>query len=990
MALMTRKHDLVRQASRESSWLGSDTRSERELSEEPASSYDESFINEGLKEDLPRDSSYDTKRMPLRGPEDDEDVLHPFKNTADRVGREIERFAEALDTFNPQRAHDPRQRQEMMFDLLGHFGNIATETVVRLREKHESERRKKEGRRWRKKMRGFKILQDDEIEMDISDYHDPPSFESHTTLNDLDRWELEAQTWDLLQRLATIRFDTNVKPQKPVHRYSSERDIWDHFLSTEVFALERKTVLKWLKENAEESGEDINVLVEDLQKNAERGDIIAHGWLHTKAAIKDYKRRMSLSEALDPKAPDAESVLLNPSRTEPLSTQLDPDAASRQGRKLAAQDEYFERAIWMGCYELLRRGKSSKEIKEWCMERTENWRAVSMSGFPCDDPVQHGEPADPEAMSRWKRMCFSMARNGGGDDYEQAVYGLLSGDIISVEPVCRSWDDFIFIHYNSLLRNQFDDYLKRHHLKSLVTLPNSNRGNFDAIQFHGETSSAVPRLIENLKANPRTAIESKKPMKMIQGVLLADQFADFIYQQGIALSKIANATGISRVIPPNEEQHQNENLTRYVSMDDHDSLRVLTHILILFMGLGLDLGGVYRETEVQNVIVAYISFLRLAGKEELIPLYCSQLSGKRKYAILSRNLIDIIDEDQRMVQIKLMRELGLDVQEFVSLQARFLLEDFPDLTSGYPASQSFTLFSDNPDSPSSQRTLAKDFIGEEDSVERIDLLLIRSLQWYLLVDGLWAEAFRFGTMLYLRFFKNLHLCAAKMLSINVPSKMLMERKIEVIFCKSRSILDIDPNEDEEPTEALKEHMLAEANNFRELEILIECLDNIDTATCLHNMKKQGLSNQMPPTSFGEWRNSYQVACEEARACARSLMKGWLLTSQDETITPDLKSIREAYLPETLLAYITTLQNAGLSLSRDFLLEAMEVSSILAEEDSDILELFLQTGRLQEMVDNLARASKTLLILSSAKQNQASRGARIKRRGWTLDLWNVKV
>ena len=32
------------------------------------------------------------------------------------------------------------------------------------------------------------------------------------------------------------------------------------------------------------------------------------------------------------------------------------------------------------------------------------------------------------------------------------------------------------------------------------------------------------------------------------------------------------------------------------------------------------------------------------------------------------------------------------------------------------------------------------------------MLFIRSLEWYLLVDGLWSETFIFGTMLYLRFF----------------------------------------------------------------------------------------------------------------------------------------------------------------------------------------------------------------------------------------------
>jgi nuclear pore complex protein Nup107 len=219
----------------------------------------------------------------------------------------------------------------------------------------------------------------------------------------------------------------------------------------------------------------------------------------------------------------------------------------------------------------------------------------------------------------------------------------------------------------------------------------------------------------------------------------------------LALSKFANASGKSSLIPPNREHPENEDVTRYIALDDHDSLRVLTHVLLVFMSLGFDLGGIFRITEVENVIVAYISFLRLAGKEELIPLYCSQLSGTRKYAILCRNLIDVTDHEQRITQIRLMRELGLDVQEFVKMQARFLLSDYPDEVVGYPAAGNFRLFEDAPNSNVSERHIRRDFFGD-DPDERIDMLLIRSLEWYLLVDGLWSETFTVGTMLYLRFF----------------------------------------------------------------------------------------------------------------------------------------------------------------------------------------------------------------------------------------------
>jgi nuclear pore complex protein Nup107 len=703
---------------------------------------------------------YDKPLPPLESPEDHEDILHPLREAANRVGREVERFAEVLDTYNPQRATAQEERHEMAIDLIDLYHGVATDTVDRLRDRHAAERRKKEGIRFRKKMRGFNITQsEDEMDLEDSEENESPNPEQRTTLGDLERWEQEAQTWDLLRRLVHLRFaplGTNGRASKstsrqgPMHQYSTERDVWENFLETDELALERRTVLQWLKATAEETSEDIDDLVHDLQQNADRGDIIGHGWIHTKAAIKKWKATRG-PQPLDPASLEIQREHLNASRTEPLVTQLDPDSATRQKRKLEVQDEYFERAIWLGCYELLRRGKNSTEIRAWCLERTEIWRAVSMSGFPDDDPEDDGTSANPAASSLWRRMCFALARKGGNDDYERAVYGILSGDIASVEPVCRSWDDFVFAHYNALLRTQFDNFLQKVPSQGTVSSTMSNFGVFDAVQFHGDPNSSGRRLIETLKSDPRTTRETLQPMKMLQGVLIANQFAHFIYQQGLALSKFANATGKSSLIPPNRENPENEDVTRYIALDDHDSLRVLTHVLLVFMSLGLDLGGVFRITEVENVIVAYISFLRLAGKEELIPLYCSQLSGTRKYAILCRNLIDVTDHEQRVTQIRLMRELGLNVQEFVKMQARFLLSDYPDEVDGYPAAGNFRLFEDAPNSNVSERHIRRDFFGD-DPEERIDMLLIRSLEWYLLVDGLWSETFTVGTMLYLRFF----------------------------------------------------------------------------------------------------------------------------------------------------------------------------------------------------------------------------------------------
>jgi nuclear pore complex protein Nup107 len=56
----------------------------------------------------------------------------------------------------------------MTVELIGLYHEAAAETVKRLREKHASERRKKDGLQWRKKMRGFSVTHDDD-NMELED-----------------------------------------------------------------------------------------------------------------------------------------------------------------------------------------------------------------------------------------------------------------------------------------------------------------------------------------------------------------------------------------------------------------------------------------------------------------------------------------------------------------------------------------------------------------------------------------------------------------------------------------------------------------------------------------------------------------------------------------------------------------------------------------------------------------------------------------------------
>lgn len=99
----------------------------------------------------------------------------------------------------------------------------------------------------------------------------------------------------------------------------------------------------------------------------------------------------------------------------------------------------------------------------------------------------------------------------------------------------------------------------------------------------------------------------------------------------------------------------------------------------------------------------------------------------------------------------------------------------------------------------------------------------------------------------------------------------------------------------------------------------------------------------------------------------------------------LRAIREAYLPELVLAYNSALHSAAHLISRDHLLQSLDLATNVAENE-ELIRCFAATSRMGELVDAFALSSKTLLRLNE----QAGKGAKKRRgrRGETLGIWDI--
>lgn len=162
---------------------------------------------------------------------------------------------------------------------------------------------------------------------------------------------------------------------------------------------------------------------------------------------------------------------------------------------------------------------------------------------------------------------------------------------------------------------------------------------------------------------------------------------------------------------------------------------------------------------------------------------------------------------------------------------------------------------------------------------------------------------------------------------------------------------------------------------------------------------------MPATNRKFWAGVGD-GIKAAKENMQPLLKGWLVASiagkntfaferlaiwTDNQADGDeeLGKIRREYLPETILAYVSALHFAGTGLSRDNLLESMELATVVAERSSDLTSVFSTTKRMTELVEALAACSKALAIATGEKRATGAGSKKLREMGWSRDIWSVK-
>ncbi|GAQ41592.1 nuclear pore complex protein Nup107 [Aspergillus niger] len=924
-----------------------------------------------------------------------QEALHPLRRTADRVTRQIEAFAEKLDRFKQKgnRSEDLSNYQAA-YNLVKSYQTLAQDAISDITKQNTLKRAK--------------------LGLGAARSNGSASFDPKTA-EELRRLQLEADTWRLLLNLISRddppRRADSKKSQESVfqnlHRYSPDRDVWDQFLTADHYATECVIILKWLERSAKYSTQDVDYLISELESQAERGQgSWSHGWLYTKETIKGQKRLRAWPQPLEPNDPGITATLLSSDKSEPLVTQLDPDAVTRQRQSLQKQDQFYERATWMTCWKMLRHGESWFKIREWCAERLETWRAVSICGTSVDVETHTGRtPVDDghtrlmnwRSQESWRAACSALARSPHAEDFERAVYALLCGETEAAFKVCHTWDDYLFVHFNSVLLSRYQGFCKQFQRK-LSHSPTT------PVAFVPEPAGYAEfnKFVQYTRGNERVGSEARNPYRTIQATILGKGYDTFFYSLAQAVSQVANnKSDASSFVPDVSPTSVDDSLV--IAAEDGDALRIATHLYIVAHSIGY----VRADTQFYNTacvnVIGYIANLESLGVVDIIPLYASLLPEDLTRSVLAQVLIEIVDPRERKNLVRLMEKHGIDVEAVLQTQWEWLSVNVSAIDHSRTVKRHPKVVN-RKDGNLELVPVKTDFIGTE--ISESDENVIRSLEWLRYVDGQWGRICQLGSLLYRKFYISGRLSAARELcrrmKLSDISREMFGFDISEFSLDVAAMQEVNTPEPSSPTKSRllsSPHkrsrsrtngvasgsqasiLLQQSQTMRDLEVLILALDALERYAIIYE-KLENNKRRRDSGMLKDLREGLQEALDDTSVQIDVMLDEWLVNYENEAEKEELEEIRNTYIPEVFLDYHNTMYFSAHVLSSELLVQCMNLATQVAEVEH-LTSSFVAARRVGELMNALAVSSKSMV------NTHAKPGVRLLG-GESLGIWAPQV
>jgi nuclear pore complex protein Nup107 len=221
--------------------------------------------------------------------------------------------------------------------------------------------------------------------------------------------------------------------------------------------------------------------------------------------------------------------------------------------------------------------------------------------------------------------------------------------------------------------------------------------------------------------------------------LIADEVGSLIHTIGAAIGETSTLHGTDNILFLRGEGIAVDTLSLpelEVALNPQ-TLRIVTHMAILYGVLSpeqLEGDELYED---ENVLVAYIQFLRAEGKRDNVPVYAARLQRERCISVLSQTLQDVDDAREQREYLALLQEYNIDVIATMIKHLNWALEKALRKETNAHALRILERTEDTKLYPG--RSIKVDFLPEETDEE--DDAIVHSLSWFRLYKGGWKVTF---------------------------------------------------------------------------------------------------------------------------------------------------------------------------------------------------------------------------------------------------------
>ncbi|KAK3095326.1 hypothetical protein FSP39_013242, partial [Pinctada imbricata] len=431
----------------------------------------------------------------------------------------------------------------------------------------------------------------------------------HKTFLMLQHLEQERNTWSLVKTLFKDRLETELEQDmdmavdKPLRR--SEKQIVQDLFDRDSKIRQTQLVVDWLESCAQE-------YVESFGENINFFSDRALGWENTLHKL----QRKDSSKISD----------------RPLVTELDPDAPVRQNRILDDLDQEDENRLLQYVFLCLRAGQLEKAQEE-CKAHGQSWRAATLEGWRLyhDPNIDRGD-GDLESVEGnpnrvlWKGVSWNMAREPRYTLFEKAVYGVLSGNLGAILPVCKSWSDYLWAYSRTIV-----DIGAEEEIRSQYTV----HQNFDGLPTeYWDQPTDMETVFHKIEANENVRKESQEDYHIIQEYIILGEIEKLL-----------------------------ETMCRWIRSPDHHLpnhlVRFMAH-LVLFLR---STQAFFNEEHCKEILEAYVKFLIDDKHKMLVSHYVSKLPSESQILWYAKFLEGIENKEERQWCLQLAEESSLDIHQ---------------------------------------------------------------------------------------------------------------------------------------------------------------------------------------------------------------------------------------------------------------------------------------------------------------------------------------